>query len=276
MKAATLEKLREFESEIRLLRKNVNALTTERVSKRGIQDRANALATRCVEELRSPLEHKFKIDDQVIQETSSCMKRLQVLARPNNRKASYLEVLDLILLRFKDKFILPIQQTGTAVESVFDLQRLVDGLTNADESDYLKEAIECANATHKRAAIVLGWCAAIDRIQKCVIGVGLNKFSTVSTQLKNQTTGRFKWFNKEFKVTTLNELQQVFDTDLITVCEGMGLLDSNQADRLIRVDFQYRNHSAHPGEAPIEDAHLVAFFVDVTGIVLNNPRFALN
>jgi hypothetical protein len=74
---------------------------------------------------------------------------------------------------------------------------------------------------------------------------------------------------------TLNELQEVFDTDLITICEGMGLLDSNQADRLKQVDFQYRNHSAHPGQAPIEDPHLVAFFTDINEIILTNPKFAI-
>lgn len=275
MKAEILGKLAEFEGQLRKLRRDVARLSGDRVSKRDLRLAAESIATEWVEELRSVLEHKFKLSVEVIRDTSSQMKRLYVLSRPNNRKTSYLEVLDEILAHFKDKFILPIQQTELVVESVFDLQKLVVGLTNAEESEYLSEAIACANAMHKRAAIVLGWCAVIDRIQRRVIGLGLDKFSAKSAELKAQTSGRFKWFNKEFKVTTLNELQQVFDSDLITVCEGLGLLDSNQADRLIRVDFQYRNHSAHPGEAPIEDAHLVAFFVDVTGIVFNNPKFAV-
>ncbi len=112
-------------------------------------------------------------------------------------------------------------------------------------------------------------------MQKVVAKVGFAKFTAASIKLKQQTSGRFKWFNKEFKITMIAELQQVFDTDLITVCEGMELLDSNQTDRLTKVDFQYRNHSAHPGEAPIEDPHLVAFFTDINDIVLANPKFAL-
>ena len=158
-------------------------------------------------------------------------------------------MLDSVLDHFKDKFVLPIQQTSSTVESKFDLQKLVEGLSNADESDYLKEAIDCANAGFHRASIVVGWCAAIDRIQKRVQALGFAAFNSASTTLKNQTTGRHKRWNKEFSITTLGELQTVFDNDLITVCEGMNLLDSNQADRLTDVDFQYRNHSAHPGEA---------------------------
>jgi hypothetical protein len=167
----------------------------------------------------------------------------------------------------------PIQQTSSVVESKFDLQKLVTGLPNPDESEYLKEAIDCANSGFHRGAIVLGWCATIDRIQKRIQALGFANFNTASTALKNQNSGRHKRWNKEFKVTTLSELQEVFDNDLITVCEGLNLIDGNQADRLKEVDFQYRNHSAHPGEAPIEDAHLVAFFTDITTIILTNPKF---
>lgn len=273
MKTAILNELSKFETELRRLRKTVGALTGDRVGQKDIRAKAESLASDWVEKLRSPLEHKFKLESEVIQNTSASMKHLHVLSRPNNRKTSYMETLDAILDGFKDKFVLPIQQTSTDVESVFDLQKLVKGLTNADESEYLKEAIDCANSSYKRASVVIGWCAVIDRIQKKLLAEGLSRFNATSVQLKQQPKGRFKWFNKQFNVSTLNELQEIFDTDLITICEGMGLLDSNQADRLKTVDFQYRNHSAHPGQAPIGDPHIVAFFTDINEIVLTNPKF---
>ena len=274
MKTAILKELNEFEGELRQLRKTVASLPGERVSKCEPRAKAEKLASNWVEKLRSPLEHKFNISTDVIQATSEAMKRLHVLSRPNNQKSSYLEVLDSVIKKFKDKFILPIQQTSTVVESVFDLQKLVKEL-DAGESEYLQEAIDCANHSYKRAAVVMGWCAAVDRIQKKLLSEGLGKFNATSARLKQQSSGRFKWFNKQFNVSTLNELQEVFDTDLITVCEGMGLLDGNQADRLKTVDFQYRNHSAHPGQAPIEDAHIVAFFTDINEIILRNSKFDL-
>jgi hypothetical protein len=273
VKAELLKKLDEFEIDLRRLRKSINALTGAQVSRQQLRADAEELATRWVEDLRSPLEHKFHIAKDAILETSESLKRLHILSRPNNLKTSYLKVLDAVLDHFKDKFVLPIQQTSRVVESKFDLQKLVSGLTNPDESEYLKEAIDSANAGFHRAAIVLGWCAAIDRIQKRVQVLGFATFNAASTALKAQTSGRHKRWNKEFNITTPGELQAVFDNDLITVCEGMGLLDRNQADRLIDVDFQYRNHSAHPGEAPIEDPHLVAFFTDINAIVLTNAKF---
>ncbi len=275
MKTELLSKLRQFENDLRELRKDVKALTVKTVGVIAIRSQAEALATRWVEELRSPLEYKFKLDAAVILDTSNQIKQLHVLSRPSNLKTSYIKTLDKILDGFKDKFILPIQQTSMAVESVFDLQKLVTGLTDLGESEYLKEAIDCADSKFKKASIVMGWCAGIDRIQKKIQMIGFGKFNAVSTTMKAQTSGRFKLFNKEFKVTTLSELQTVFDADLIRVCEGMNLLDSNETDRLITVDFQWRNHSAHPGNAPIDDPHLVAFFTDINTIILTNAKFAL-
>lgn len=275
MKAEILSKLGHFEADLRELRKGVKALTTDTVNVKALRLQAEALATRWVEELRSPLEHKFKLDAGVISDVSGHFKQLHVLSRPSNLKKSYIKTLDAILDGYKNKFVLPIQQTATVVESVFDLQKLVAGLTDPEESDYLKEAVDCANAQFKKAAIVMGWCAAVDRIQRKVQLIGFNKFNAVSTTMKNQQSGRFRLFNKEFKVTTVSELQSVFDADLIRVCEGMGLFDSNESDRLISVDFQWRNHSAHPGNAPIDDPHVVAFFTDINRMVLTNPKFAL-
>jgi len=109
-------------------------------------------------------------------------------------------------------------------------------------------------------------------MQKKVMALGFGQLNAASTAMKSQTSGKFKKWNKQFAVTTLAELQQVFDSDLIHVLEGMGLLDGNQAQRL-ETCVQYRNHSAHPGQAPIGEAHVVTFFTDVTGIVLSNAAF---
>jgi hypothetical protein len=275
MKAEILDKLRTFETDLRELRKDVKALTVKQVGAKAIRNRAEALANRWVEELRSPLEHKFKINADTIKATSEQIKQLHVLSRPNNLRASYLSVLDEILNDFKNKFILPIQQMPVAVDNVFDLQKLVSGLADPEESEYLKEAIDCANSNFKKAAIVMGWCAAIDRIQKKIQVLGLATFSKMSSLMRQQNSGRHKHFKKEFVIATLGDLQAVFDPDLIQVCEGLQLLDSNEADRLIKVDFQYRNHSAHPGNAPIEDAHVVSFFIDINKIILTNPKFEL-
>lgn len=272
MKQSILIALDNFKKELQSLKKEVASVEGKTINRLGIRKHAELVADRWVEELRSPLEHKFKLPKELIEKTAVEMKQLHILSRPSNLKSSYLKTLNSTLNKFDDKFVLPIKQSATEVESIIDLQKLVPGLSDPEESDYLKEAIECAESGHKRAAIVLGWCALVDKLQKQILRMGLDKFNAASTSVRNQTSGKFKNWNKQFTLTTLSELQTVFDTDLMVVLEGMGLIDGNQAERL-RTCFQYRNHSAHPSDAPIEDAHVVAFFTDINAIVLQNPTF---
>jgi len=274
MKAELIASLRKYKAEISTLRREVGNLNTERVSRKGLRDSAERIASRWVEEFRSRLEHKFKIDKAVIEATAAEMKTLNVLSRPNNLKSSYMRCLSKILKNFDDNFILPIQHYTDDAHEVTELQRILATIVDPGESEYLKEAIDCAEAGFLKASIVMGWCAAVDRMQRRVILTGLQSFNDASRKVKAQTSGKYKRWNKEFNVTTIGELQTVFDPDLIVVLEGMELLDGNQSERL-ETNFQYRNHSAHPGEAPVEPSHLVSFFTDINKILLTNPKFAL-
>lgn len=273
MKADLLEKLRVTESRLRKLRTEVKKLTVKLVGKKAIRDEAAALADVWVEELRSPLEFRLKLPPETIGRYAEGFKKLHVLSRPNNQASSYVTCLNGLLSNFKNDLVLPLQQMP-GVTQKDQLRSIVDRVPSADESEYLVEAVECAEAGHMRAAVVMGWCAAIDRIHRKIEEVGLDQFNAVSRRLKAQTSGRFKRFNQEFKLTTPGELQEVFDSNLLSVIEGMGLIDSNQSDRL-RLMFTYRNQSAHPGDAPIGEPHIIAFFSDVVEIVLANPDFAL-
>jgi hypothetical protein len=274
MKQEIIGTLERFRDRLQALRKAIKALTSDRVSTRELRQEADAIASMWVEELRSPLEHRYKLDSDVIKHTADQMKRLHILSRPNNRKSSYVTVLSAVLRGFNDKLILPIKQTASHIEKVLDLAKLIPELPKGEESEYLQEAVECAAAGHSRAAIVMGWCCAIDRLQRKIVSLELGSFNAASRNLKARRSGKFKRWNKEFSISTMSELQAVFDTDLIVVLEGMGLLDGNEAQRL-ETCFQYRNHSAHPGHAPIHEAHVVSFFTDITSIVLQNPQFAL-
>lgn len=272
MKEATIQKLESFRDDLRELKREVNKVSGERVNRTAIRSKADEIATLWVEELRSPLEHKFDLPIEEIRGMAAQMKQLHVLSRPGNRKSSYLKTINAALRKFDDRLVLPIKQSTFEVENVLDLRKLIPGLSDPEESDYLREAIECAESGFRRAAIVMGWCATIDKIQKQILKLGFSKFNQASSEIKDRKSGKFKNWNKEFSVSTLTELQAIFDTDLIVIIEWLELIDGNQADRL-RTCFQYRNHSAHPGQAPIKDANLVAFFSDITAIVLESPSF---
>jgi hypothetical protein len=275
VKDELLKKLLEFQKGLQKLKKDVGKINGERVTRQALRSEADRLATMWVEELRSQLEFKIRLPADVITQTSNQVKHLYILSRPNNLKSSYVNTVSDILDGFDNKFILPIKQTALSVDTVLDLKKLVPSLLDKDESEYLNEAIECANLGFARASIVMGWCAAIDRIHKKIMDIGLDKFNSTTVTMKNQTGGRFSRWNKTYTINSLSELQEVFDRDLIRIVEGMGLIDGNQTDRLLDTCFQYRNHSAHPGNAPIDEPHIVVFFNDMAEIVLLNPKFTV-
>lgn len=274
MKEILLEKITKFRQELKNLKRELSNLSTESVSRKKLREQADKIATFWVEELRSPLEHKYKIDKNVIADTSEAMKRLHVLSRPNNRKSSYIQTIDSVLYNFDNKLILPIKQLSTKIDSSLNLSKIINASLSSEESEYLNEAVACAQAGHYRAAVVLGWCATIDRIQRKLLLLGMSKLNETSSKLKSQDKGKFKRWNKEFSISTLSELQAIFDTDLIVLLEGMDLVDGNQAERL-RTCFEYRNHSAHPGQAPIKEPHVISFFSDINHIIFENDNFSL-
>jgi hypothetical protein len=275
MKDEVLTKLDDFQGRARDLRRAIKAERSAQIAKSAHRTAADALATFWVEELRSPLEHKFKLPAEAIAKYSELARRLHVLSRPNNSRNSYMRTLDELVEGIANDLILPLKQIPSRVETKLDLGKLLPTGGSDAEKDYLKEALDCAQAGYFRASVVMGWSAAVSRMQRRIQMLGYPLFNQMSSQLKAQTSGKFKRWNKEFNVQTFTELQEVFDTDLITVLEGMGLLDGNQADRL-RSNFQYRNHSAHPGEAPVVEAHLVAFYTDIGQIIFSNPKFKLS
>src|SRR5262249_25804783 len=148
-----------------------------------------------------------------------------------------------------------------------------EGLS-VEEGDYLDEAQRCLSANALRGCIVLGWCATVSRIHAKIEEIGFDKFSKATEQMAAKTTGRFKPFTKKYLIESRSELQRIFDTDILFILEYLQLIDSNQHARL-RHCFDLRNHSAHPGLAPIKGENLYSFFSDVTQIVLKNPKFAL-
>lgn len=92
--------------------------------------------------------------------------------------------------------------------------------------------------------------------------------------MKAQTTGRYKRFTKEFSVTSISELQLVFDSDLLWVLEGMQMIDTNEKTRLSSC-FDMRCHSGHPGAAPITKYNVLSCFSDIIEIILANPKFSI-
>ena len=270
-----LDKLKRFLQEARQLRANVKALKSKTVNQKHIRDQAELLGTNWCNDISDELKTSSGFDQTVLERYRSNFSRLITLSAPSNLRSSYLSVLDAGTKQFRSDLILPIQQGKIAVSvKTSSLDAFLSKIAASDEGEYFKESLSCAKSGYFRAATVMGWCAATDRIHRTIDGLGFPHFNVTSAQMANQTTGRFKKYNQTQHVNSLSELREVFDTIILWIIEGMGLIDSNQHTRL-RSCFDMRCQAAHPGEGPTTEYNLLSFFSDIEQIVLSNPKFAL-
>jgi hypothetical protein len=266
------EQLEALLARVKALRKSLKAETNPNVAKKGLRDEAKALGSLWHKDFAPALKHS--LEQESLDTYNAQFTRLIKLSSPNNKASSYLTALDLIIKPFSDDVLIPSQQGsfGASAPTAFDT--FFAGLANPDESAYLAEAIACAKEGHQRAAVVLGWSAAIDRIHRVLDHNGLEKFNAMSQQMQAATAGRYKKFNKGQSVSSLAELREVFDSVILWVIEAMGMVDTNQHTRLSSC-FDMRCHGAHPGEAPITQYNLMSFFSDLDHIVFKNDKFKL-
>jgi len=274
MKPEMLQRLKEYESNLKILRNRIAKLEKRIVSRKELMTSAEELSRAWFDQFENQLRTLFKIQDVTLEKYRNYFDKLMKLSRPNNLRSSYLDGLNKICKRFKDDLIIPVQQYSHQVISQLDLVNIIQGIPNLNEQEYLKESIECANHGFLRASIVMGWCAVMDHIHRKIEKLGFQIFNQTSVVMKNSTSGRFKKFSKLYSVGSLSELREVFDRDILWILEGMELIDSNENKRLQNC-FDIRSSCAHPGEAPITRPNLLSFFSDISEIVLKNPKFSL-
>lgn len=266
--------LQTFHDDLKALRRALKAETTHQVAKRSLREEAERIGTLWFKDIEPGLQRLGSVSADALKKYAVACERLIRLSAPNNLRSSYLETLDALVKPMRNELILPIQASAGVASAPTMFDSFVASLKDPEESAYFQEAIDCAKKGFLRAATVMAWCAAIDRIHKKIEIIGFSAFNVTSAQMASQQKGRFKRFNQTQSVNSLSELREVFDTIVLWIVEGMGLIDSNQHTRL-RSCFEMRCHCAHPGEAPITEYNLISLFSDIQQIVLENPKFSL-
>jgi len=270
-----LETLRQHASDLRELRKLTKQVTSERIYQKAILDAAESASGNWFTQIEPALARNPSVSEDTIGKYHELFRKLVEKIKPGVYKRTLSGLLNKTLSAYRADLILPIQTSAT--ESLVDptLSQVLADLPDIEEGEYLKEAVQCAEHGFYRAAVVLGWCAAIDRIHRKVEQLGFRQLNVVSARMASEPRGRFKRFNQPQNVKSLSELRQVFDSLVLWIIEGMNLIDFNQHKRLSGC-FDMRCQCSHPGDAPITKYNLMSFFSDICEIVLRNPRFAIN
>ena len=272
-KQEILEDLNNQVDTLKKIKKLLKGIKGRFTAKKEIQEPAKGIAIIWFENVKSNLIN-LGFNETNLEKYNVDFDRLLRLSVSNSRITSYNECIDNLISFLTKELIIDVTKLDVKIKQLFQLDKILENV-NPDESEYLREAVECAHNKHFRASIVLGWSAAIWRLQKTIEKLGFEEFSKKSIEMKNKTTGRYKWFKKSVDVTNMAEIQTVFDTQLLWIIEYWGLIDSNEHDRL-EICFTMRNNSAHPGEAPISPENLLSFYSDLKNIVFDNPKFQIS
>jgi hypothetical protein len=272
MKAQILALARNQVADLTALQRSLRSVSTTQIQQKAPLEAGAVLARQWFDVVRPALE-KASFPGGTIGSFSQRFEELLRMSGGRPRKAVYLDCITGTLTAYKAEIVQQIEIGSFSTSGALSIAPYIEGLPVA-EGDFLDEAQRCLSVEALRGCIVLGWCATIARVHQKIEEIGFDKFSKATEEMTNKTTGRFKPFSKKYQVESLSELQRVFDTDLLLILEYLGLIDSNQNARL-RYCFDMRNHSAHPGQAPITGENLYSFFSDITQIVLKNPKFAV-
>lgn len=274
-----INEIKEYFDEFESIWNQFNKVDTVQVTNSRDKKRINLFSEKWFSDYESKLVH-IGLEKAVIEKYNKAYKELLKLSSANSRRKSYIKQFEIIRAGYKEEIIifLQIHTAQNIVEDENQLSKeileLIDKVKDEDENEYLREALGCWKNCFYKASVVLMWCAAIDRIHKVIEYIGFDVFNTTSENMKNQTVGRFKKFNKNQNVHSISELRMVFDSDVLAIIEGMELIDVNQKTRLVSC-FDMRCHSGHPGEAPITKYNVLSCFSDIVEIIFTNPKFSL-
>lgn len=272
MKTATVEALRSLLQSSKAAKTAVNAGNGTHVGSAKLAQ-CQELGQSWFDDVR-PKALALGLDVAVLETYDQLFTRLvSVTGGATARRNSVDVILGGIIDEFKKDLLVP-AQTHIAGAKVphSDFAPLLDRLSDTAVNTYVAEGLACLSDGHLKASVVLGWCAAIDRIHRAIEKIGLERFNNATVEMAAKSSGRFKRFNKKYSVESVSELRQLLDTDILLVMEYLQLIDVNQQVRL-RSCFEMRNHAAHPGDAPVSRFNVLSFYSDVIEIVLANATF---
>lgn len=267
--------LKQAKSRLQLLAKKCERAPGKQVQSKSLLSELEEFATDWFEQIEPILRSAYRFSDDSLLPLREPFGNILEVCGGKPSKQAVLAILNPLLGTFHQSLIVPVQKHN-AISSKYPKLDAVLSHAVGLEIDYLTEAIECAKLGKLRASIILGWCAAVNRLHLYVRQEGFAKFNQASTRMQAIQTGRYKRFNKKFDIQNLADLRMsVFDNDLLWVLEFLTAIDGNQHEKL-EICFTMRNTCAHPGEASVSPENVLSFFSDLDSLVFDNTRFILS
>lgn len=274
-KLLLIELTETLKSNVEKMLRQVKEYSGKQIQKKLLLAELTQMATPWFDSLEVAIRAHNSVSEEIINKYREQFASILEMATGRPSKSNMEAILQEIRDNISREIIIPIKTTIKQNSQYDGFEEKAKSLSGI-EYEYLKEALECAKLGKRRASVILGWSAAISRLQDYVEKSGFQRFNRASVEASAIQSGRYKRFNNKYEIHNLADLRStVFDSNLLWILEYLGDIDQNQHDRL-EICYTMRNTSAHPGEAIMSDENLLSFFSDIYAIILLNTKFSIN
>jgi hypothetical protein len=127
------------------------------------------------------------------------------------------------------------------------LRQYLPGMKDEKTKKFVEEAIECYEAKHLRAAVVLSWVGAISVLYKNVADNHLSKFNTEALRRDP------KWKNAK----NPDDLARMKEMDFLNIIDHLSIIGKNVKQELENC-LKLRNSCGHPNTLKIGESRVAA------------------
>src|ERR1700722_10908435 len=128
-----LEQLQSLKADLVSLKVEINRELGPRISKKGIRQRTEALATHWFTDISPVLKKESIVGLEILQAYEASFNKLLKLSNPNNLQDRYLDVLTSLLKNFRTDLILPIQTAPKRDNEISALESILTGFSSMEE-----------------------------------------------------------------------------------------------------------------------------------------------
>jgi len=134
-------------------------------------------------------------------------------------------------------------------------------ISDANERDYVTEAMSCLQIGAYRAAVVLTWAGAVFNLRRKIQRLGFDKFNAKFAELYPKSS--------RDPVVSLEDLEEYKDSELLRVCNKLGIL-SDTAHKHLKPQLDLRNTCGHPTEDKPDVYTVGSFFERIIRYVFSH------
>lgn len=157
-----LKILKKLKKDVTQLAKKCQKAPGKQIQSKALLESLESLGTLWFEEIEPVLRTTTSVETVLIRYQEFFGKLLELSGSKPSKKV-VVQILDQINQTYHSDIVVPVQKHRAVLSKYPKLDSILSHAAGL-EVDYLTEAIECTRLAKRRAGLILGWCAAVNRV----------------------------------------------------------------------------------------------------------------